>query len=195
MSSYRKYFSENYIAVEEPANNKKGFRVRYQYAGLWYYWEHRGGVARLKGMLLALVAVNWGIFAFCGSSVVRVNYFAVLEVSALLSVVGLLFETIGILQFVFHRKHVTEHSFRDISDKIKYGSMAQCLLLLVSVVAGLYFLFCAGFSVESLSVLAGYLVCLADSAVVCRLYGKTAFHTEKSEMMRQSGIGEKEERE
>lgn len=49
MKTFRQNFEEDYTAVKEPCDNKRGFKVRYVYVGLWYGWDiGRGGTETLE---------------------------------------------------------------------------------------------------------------------------------------------------
>ena len=39
MKIFRDSFEENYMAYEESCDNKKGFRIRYEYVGPWYGYK------------------------------------------------------------------------------------------------------------------------------------------------------------
>lgn len=55
MKTFRQNFEEDYTAVKEPCDNKRGFKVRYVYVGLWYGWDiGRGELKRWKRRLPAL---------------------------------------------------------------------------------------------------------------------------------------------
>ena len=49
----RSRFEENYTVVTEPADNKKGYTVRYVYYAPWYVWQVSAEAFRQKKQLLA----------------------------------------------------------------------------------------------------------------------------------------------
>lgn len=133
MKTLRSTFEENYRAVPEPCDNKRGFKMRYVYIGLWYVWnlppERVRTAKRLMGMACTLSTLLFFSGAFLNSPL---NHDRYVSLTGMLSIAALVFELFGTAQFCAARERMTSIDFHDIQAKLMLAPLAHGLLLLVT---------------------------------------------------------------
>lgn len=181
MFHFRKYFEKNYTAVKEPCGNRKGFKIVYHYCGPWYFWkiEH---MERCKGMLLAAGLLNAAAYVMASIQYAEINMVPCFFVPAVLALIPLMFEEIGILQFCWHRGKLTEYDFFDIRKKLTIAPVFHVAVMAAAIGAGLYYLAAASFSLKSLAVVLVYLFCAGTSLVVFRMARGLSYYSEDNPM-------------
>lgn len=185
MKTFRETFEENYVAVEVPCSSKKGFKIHYEYCGPWYMWVLPASAMRkMKFIIAALCAA--GIASFCASALQDnpINYSSWVSLPGTLLVAVMLFEIIGVLQFLFAKGKVTRLTFQDIDRKMKITFSLHTLLLLVTAAACVYTWCCERMAFSQGSVVFGYLISALCSAVIFHLYRRIEFKSEKNEVCR-----------
>ena len=136
MKTMREKFEEDYVAVEEPCNNRQGFRIRYDYVGPWYRWkllpEALRGEKRVIGNACAISLLLY-LFGALQSSVL--NYSRYVELFGMLSLAAFVFEAVGTMQFCTSKDKVTNMSFSDINTKLRVAPLLQGILILCAAAA------------------------------------------------------------
>lgn len=136
MKTFRSTFEENYRAVPEPCGNKRGFKMRYVYTGLWYVWnlppERVRTVKRLMG-----TACLFSILLFASGSLLDspLNYGRYVSLFGMLSIAALVFEVFGTAQFCAVKERMTCMDFQDIQTKLMLAPLAHALLLFCAAAA------------------------------------------------------------
>lgn len=142
MKSLKRTFEENFQAVEEPCDNKRGFKIRYVYIGLWYVWnlpkERIQTAKRLMGLACVFSVLLFLLGSLADSSL---NYYRFVEFPGLLSIVALLYEGIGVVQFCAAKEKMTEMDFHDIQTKLLIAPLLHGALLACAVLAAVWKLF------------------------------------------------------
>ena len=138
MKSYRATFEENYRAVPEPCNNKRGCKIRYVYIGPWYVWNAPRQQIQTTKRLIGLACV-FSVLIFLLGSVADspLNYARYVELPGSLSLAALVFEVVGVVQFCAAGKKMTNMDFDDIRRKLLIAPLLHALLLFWAVIAAL----------------------------------------------------------
>lgn len=131
MKTMRESFEENYTAVEVPCRNRRGFRIKYIYTGLWYRWSVEPGRLRMYKCAVG-VACAAGIALFLAASLPDspLNYARYVSLTGTLSIAALLFEVLGVVRFLAAKGKVTGTTFRDIDTMLRVAPVVHCVLLL-----------------------------------------------------------------
>ncbi len=174
-------FSEEYMAVKVPANNKRGFKVKYVYGGPLYKWdltEEEVGGLKWKAALFLLADVC----VFFMAALIRswMNARLWVAVPGTLSLIPLIYELIGTVSVCVSKREFTEDARNDCQIKLKYSLVIRCALLLVTFAAAVYYLVLLG--AEASAVLITLLL-LLDGAVVFlyyRMIKKLPFYSVKN---------------
>lgn len=183
MKTFRDTFEENYVAVEVPCNNRKGFKVRYEYCGPWFMWALPAGeLKKTKRSVAALCAVS--LAAFCCSALwdTPLNYSGWVSLPATFAVAVMLFEVIGVVQFLLAGKKVTRITFQDIDRKLKITLPLHTLLLLIAAAACVWLCIRYGLAFSQGCLAIGYLLSALCSARSFHIYRRIYFKTEKNEV-------------
>lgn len=186
MQTFREKFEANYVAVREPCSNRKGFKMVYRYCGPWYFWrltsKQRKRCKLFLGTAGVLNAALYILFSILYAEINMVIYFTV---PAALSLIALMFEELGIVQFCFQKEKMTEIDFESIAGKIKVAAPIHAALLAVTILSGIFYLTAKSFTVLSLLVILGYAVCAALSVSIFWKYKSIPYYSEKNPLRRQ----------
>jgi len=178
----RRRFDDDYSAVKEICNNKKGYRIRYVYSGPWFSWDAERRTVRGRKLALAgLCAADLALFILCAVQRTSGNLSQFTTVAVALAAVGLVFELWGLALFCAAGERVTRDTFRDVERELKVAPMFRAVMLLAAAALGVWFLFADGFSVKALAVTAGYVACAALSYCVRRVYAGLPHMEEENE--------------
>ena len=168
--SYRERYFSDFQAVQVSANNRKGYRIVYQYTGLWKSWENAGKRKWLIGMLEIAGLILFGVCAAVDAPINRARFasgFGVLSVAAWLA------ELSGVLRFLAAKEYIRELSWDETDRAIRYGCIIRGTLTELTGLLGIAdsvgngtagcvdWLILAGLTISSLTAFATW-----------RLYGK-----------------------
>lgn len=138
MKTFRQNFEEDYAAVKEPCGNKRGFKVRYVYVGLWYGWDiGREELKRWKRRLSALCAVGICLLLLGGAINSPLNYAALVQIPAMFGLAAAVFEAFGVGQFCAAGERLDRQDFEDIDVKLRVAPALHGVLLGAACAAGL----------------------------------------------------------
>lgn len=179
MKTFDKCFSENYVAVDKPCNNKNGFRIEYIYFAPWYLWDiSPQSLLPYKYSIGAACLLNVIIFFVASIQKTSLNYSFLVEVPATISLAALIFEVLGVIQFCASKKRMNKPEYEGIDFKLRTSPLLHALLLVLTVLACLYRLIIISFDSLSFFVTIGYLVCAGMSTFVFLRYRTIDFTTE-----------------
>lgn len=135
MKTLRSTFEENYRAVPEPCDNKRGFKMRYVYIGLWYIWNLPPERVRTAKRLIGTACLFSALLFFSGAFLNSpLNHDRYVSLTGMLSIAALVFEVFGTVQFCAAREKMTSMDFHDIQTKLMLAPPAHGILLLVTAV-------------------------------------------------------------
>lgn len=133
MKTLRSTFEENYKAVPEPCDNKRGFKMRYVYIGLWYIWNLPPERVRTAKRLIGTACLFSALLFFSGAFLNSpLNHDRYVSLTGMLSIAALVFEVFGTVQFCAAREKMTSMDFHDIQTKLMLAPPAHGILLLVT---------------------------------------------------------------
>ena len=139
MKTFRSTFEENYKAVPEPCDNKKGFKMRYVYIGLWYVWNLPSERVRATKRMIGMACAFNVLLFFAGSLLDSpLNYDRYVSLFGMLSIAALVFEVFGTVQFCLAKEKMTNMDFQDIQTKMMIAPLAHAILLLCAVAAAVW---------------------------------------------------------
>lgn len=130
MKTFRDAFEENYMAYEEPCNNKRGFRIRYEYIGAWYVYKlEKEEKQRYKRILAALCILSTVFFAMAALQKCELNYSPYPTLFSGLSLALFLFEWLGVIKFVFSGERSTSQAFDEQNTILRIVPCVNAVLL------------------------------------------------------------------
>jgi len=128
----REGFEANYKPVQVPADNKRGFKIKYQYVGPWYVWnadEREVFVAKQK--ILTSCVISLMLYLVASVQNVPVNYDRFVSMTGLLSLAPFLFVAVGVGELMFSKERMTHQDFTAISGKLKIATVLHGALLML----------------------------------------------------------------
>ncbi len=192
MKTPRERFEENYIAVEKPCKNKRGFRIYYVYYGPWYLWdEDPKQLQRIK------VKIGVAFFASLAFLLISACYYSALNYSIIglpmgISLAAAVFSLIGVIQFLISKRKFTRVLYKDINAIFQIAIPLQAGLLFATVILAIYIWISKQLSFLQAMPTFGYLASAVCVILTYRLYKNLNFRTEDNPMSMTESIEEKE---
>lgn len=148
--SWREKYFEDYEAVEVDANNRKGYKIEYIYVGKWFFWTEDGNLLKNRKIKYCLLAgLSTIIFILCGICNTPINTYAAVAIPAVVSVVTLMYEWIGVIGFCVHKNSIREPDIKKIYSHIEtFSALTACIHAAVVIIS---IIFCIINKLEVLS--------------------------------------------
>lgn len=182
MKTWKDTFEENYSAVEVPCRNRRGFKIKYVYTGLWYRWKaDPAALRRIKCLTAAACAAGIALFMAASLQDSSLNYARYVSLTGTLSIAALLFEVIGIGQFLAAKEKVTGIAFHDIDTKLRVAPVIHFALLLCTAALCVCEMVSGGGQAWDFLIPVLYLLAGACSFAVFALYRRLPYIKEKGE--------------
>ena len=177
--TFRERYEDNYRAISVPANNKKGFKVRYVYYKPWHVWDLPYGELRARKIQMgALLALSLSFLFFAGTRYVEANFDRFVGIPVMLSGCAFLYQAVGIFQFCASKGRTTEDNYQDVTYKIMFATLSGSVLLYLAAVGCIANMTSTGFTLIGILVAAGYLASAGMSMSIRRLYKGIPLRTE-----------------
>ena len=176
MSSREDYFKKHRRDII-PADNKKGYKVRYTYIGDWYRWDlEKEEFKRKKIQLVSMALFDIIIYIITATLPSVLNTVSAVAVGGLLSLAALVFESIAIIQFSSSGLKIKDDDCHEIKTKLRAAAFIRTFLLCIAFLGCLTALMDIG-SVSGMDIMAvaGYLFCAIISTLVYRISSKIDF--------------------
>ncbi|MGN0996209.1 MAG: hypothetical protein ACI4PG_04835 [Candidatus Ventricola sp.] len=136
MASYRSTFEENFRAVKEPAQNKKGYVIRYVYIGKWHIWRaDRAAVRRTKQFCAIVFVLSLAIYLLGALADSPLTYSRLVALPGTMALAAMLVEGFGVCQFCLAKDRLTCQDFQDVNTKLTLGAFFHAALLLWAALA------------------------------------------------------------
>lgn len=181
MKTFRDSFEENYMAYEEPYNNKRGFRIQYEYVGVWYVYrlakEEKQRYKRIFGTMCVLSTV---FFALAVLRKCELNYRSFPILFSGLSLAAFLFEWFGVIKFVFSNDKITSQSFKEIDTILKLVPGVNSLLLLGAAVSSVFIIIRNGLEIGLVTVPLFYFISGVCSFLIIFFYRALPYEKQKN---------------
>lgn len=157
----RSRFEDNYTTVTEPADNKKGYVIRYVYYAPWYAWQVPEGEFRKKKQLLAALEF-FGVVLFLAAVLLRspLNSTPWVVFPTALAFCAQLMELSGMVDFLSAKPRTTQIRYEDIQRRLMFYPTIRAVLLLIAVLAAVGLL-ASGAVTEGVWILPGLVLCAA----------------------------------
>lgn len=157
----RSRFEDNYTTVTEPADNKKGYVIRYVYYAPWYVWKVPEGEFRKKKQLLAALEF-FGVVLFLAAVLLRspLNSTPWVVLPTALAFCAQLMELSGMVDFLSAKPRTTQIRYEDIQRRLVFYPTIRAVLLLIAVLAAVGLL-ASGAVTEGVWILPGLVLCAA----------------------------------
>lgn len=136
MKTFRDFFEENYMAYEEPCNNKRGFRIQYEYVGMWYVYKlDKEEKQRYKRIFGAMCVLSTAFFALAALQKCELNYRSYPILFSGLSLAAFLFEWFGVIKFILSGDKITDQNFHEINRILRFAPLINAILLFCAAVS------------------------------------------------------------
>lgn len=181
MKTLRESFEENYIAIKKPCANKKGFKIEYVYYGPWYMWDiSKTALLRTKRNIGVLCVLNIAFLCVASLQDSPINYSLLVEIPGVLSLLALMFQIIGIVQFICSKEKMTRYTYNDINIKMGVAVPFHAFFMTLSSVGGLCVLGKDDRLMFSITAICGYAMCAVIAILIYKQYKKVPFTSEKN---------------
>lgn len=182
MKTLREQFEDNYMAVEVPCKNRRGFRIAYVYYGPWYLWDREAGVLkRLKLAIGLLYFVSLGFLIVAGLSDTVLNY-GIVGLPVGLAMAAAVFSLIGVIRFLTTKERFTRILYRDIDLAYRIAIPIHAVLVFTAFGVSVYVWVEEKLTWLQAAPAFGYLAAAVCLAVVYLLYRGLNFRTEENAM-------------
>ena len=159
--SFRSRFEDNYTTVTVPADNKKGYVIRYVYYAPWYVWQISDSEFSRKKQLLAVLEV-FSVLIFLVSVLLRtgLNSTPLVYVFTALAACTQLMELSGTVDFLTAKPKTTQIRYEDIHRRLTFFPTIRGIMMLLATIAAILTLLSGQVQGEAWAV-PGYAVCAA----------------------------------
>ncbi len=176
-------FIKNYEKIQIPADNKKGYRIKLRYKGLWYSWEMTAQEKKSRNIrYLLMEAVSIAAFITAALQPVGLNTGRVAAAISVLSLIPWIAELWGVFRFVTARTPMMESDFEEIRKGIRFGCPVRAALIAAALVTGIIeLLVTRKFSPRNMISVLLFLLSAAASYMIYRDYLTLRYSLRKSE--------------
>ena len=169
--------------MDVPADNKKGFRIRYVYYGPWYIWDEPESVIRREKAVYTVACLLEAVcFLTAATRGCALNYHVLVGVFGMLAVAAFVFKAIGVVRFGAAKKRMTRPAYQEISGMMKVAGSLEAALLFAASAAGVVVMLMERLPVSVLPVAAGYLATAFLAVSVCVRFWKLRCVTETNDV-------------
>lgn len=180
MKTFRCSFEENYMAYEEPCNNKRGFCIKYQYIGPWYVYKvEKKEKQRCKVRLVLLCVLSTVCFALAALQKSELNTWQLPAFFSGLSLAAFLYEWYGVIKFVLSGDKIKNQNFDELNRILKAAPSINAFLLFCAAVTCVFLMlrndFPAGVMISLFYFLSG-----ASSFLITLLYRTLPFEKQEN---------------
>ena len=161
---YRERYFKGYVMEKTPTDREGKYKTEYVYHGNYYYWKaDQLTIRRLKRLFPVMLLADASVFFTALVMDTAVNRVPVVIGVVLLSLIPLVYEAIGVVQFCMTKERVREFEFDEINLKLRYAPLIRGAILAVSAPLALIW----GLVTKGGSSFSFAAFCLAFSAGCC----------------------------
>lgn len=133
--SLRRQFEENYRAEQTLRPNGKGLQTIYVYCGDWYIWDPpTARLRQIKSLICAIGLIDLMVYLCAALHRCAANTMPLVAAGGMLGLVCLMFEIIGLIQFVLSTRKVKDPDCHEIRTRLIGSSLLRAILLAISAV-------------------------------------------------------------
>lgn len=159
MKSFQNRLLHDFDVKQEMMPDGKGMRNVYVYKGEYAVWQiDQDLLRRYRKIYAGLILINIVLFFLCSFQRVDMNTSHLVGFFTLLSLVLLIAETIGVVEFEIAKRQMYLRDCKIIKDVILWSAMIHFLVLAAATVSGVVYLAQAGFDITSGFVILGFLI-------------------------------------
>lgn len=174
-------WDDNYAGIPVPANNRRGFKIKYVYYAPWYIWNLPEEELKKKKQTILLASVCGFVlylaFAFLHTPL---NSKLFVVVPGIVALCLHILELVGEIRFFTAGYRTTRMNYEDVENAMRLWPRLRCYLLAFASAAGVIYLPFKCFSLLSLLVIAGNAVCAALAWFVHKTFEPLTTITEKN---------------
>lgn len=181
MKSLREQFEEDYAAVQVPAKNRQGFKIKYIYCAPWYIWGlPEKELGKKKNMLLAMSTGSFLLYLAAGIQNAAANRLMVSSIFSTIVLCAQIMELFGVFRFCFSQYKTNRMTYQEIN-RILYGApLLRGGGLAALGIVGVACMITAEFDGTSFLIAAAYFLSGAIAFGIFGVYRKIPFRTEKN---------------
>ncbi|MBR0164107.1 MAG: hypothetical protein IJQ12_05480 [Lachnospiraceae bacterium] len=137
----KELFDTYYKAEKVPYHNRRGYRMRYIYTGPWYYYGQGDNILRTTKIRMAAFFVS-SVLCYLAAALrhAYVNYDRYVSLFGTLALAAVVFELVGVVQFLFIREKTTIINYRDVDMKLRIAPLMYAALMLLTFLMALRYL-------------------------------------------------------
>lgn len=194
MKTFKDSFEEVFTWVEVPADNKKGFKIKYVYTGPWYMWRVSAEEKkRNKRVIGALCVLDILFFAVAGLMPGSLNTVKWVEIPGLFSLIPLIYEIIGVVFFCLAKEKIQQLDFKRIKLFLGASPMIRGAFTATTAIAGIYAVGIAGVSAYHIGAIVLYAASCAASFILGMRFKKIPHTSERNDVIKHIHDGVLEE--
>lgn len=184
--SLRDLFEDSYTAIQVPANNAKGYRMKYVYYAPWYYWDVPGQQLLLeKWTILGSSVFSLVLYLIISLQNTEINYVWYVFAPAALALCCHILEIYGLIQFAASKNPTTRMTYEEVNRIMELAPVGRGMVSALAGAAGLLHVLIATFSMEAILVSVGYLICAGLAWFEVKRFSKIPYRTEKNTTLEQ----------
>ncbi len=131
----RRYWSEHYVPETRTVPGKKKPKTVYRYIGDWFrFTQAKEKLRKTRIALVILQVAVIAVYLFGGMRNSYLNLMMWVAAPSLFSILPLVYEVIGTVQFCTAKEYMTEQNFRDIHSELSVATLIHAALMAVTAV-------------------------------------------------------------
>lgn len=181
MKTFREFFEENYMAYEEPCNNRRGFRIRYEYVGMWYEYKlDKEEKQRYKRIFGAMCVLSTVFYALAALQKCELNYRSYPILFSGFSLAAFLFEWFGVTKFILSGDKITDQNFQEINRILRFAPFINSILLFCASVSCVFIMIRNGLQTGMVTVPLFYFFSGVCSCLIALFYRVLPYEKRKN---------------
>lgn len=145
MAGMRDKYFKGYVKEKRPVGKNGKLKTVYVYHGNYFYWQvSRKTIGQYKWLFGAFTVVGLALMLAISLLNSQASRNVVVMIPVLLALIPLVFQVIGVVQFIRTKEKVPEFDFNEINLKLRYATLINGGLMAVTGVMALVWMFFAG---------------------------------------------------
>ena len=174
-------FEKNYVAVETTDERTGKTRLQYEYCGPWFVCQNgKAALNRAKGGVGAALIVSIVCVLWAGIQPSQLNRAGLTSVPYGLSLAALIFTAFGVGYLLFSGERVKRPEYERMTRLLSFAPVIQGVLLLLSLIAGLFLLINGKARAADAWSLAGYFLGGCAAALIYFVFKALRYREEKN---------------
>ena len=185
MKTVKDAFEEVSAWVEVPADNKKGFKIKYVYSGPWYIWRTEPEeIQKSKVVIGILCLLDMILFAAAGLMPGSVNTVKWVEIPGLFSLLALVYEITGVVAFCRSKEKMLQPDFRRIKTYLGAAPVVRGVLTLATAAGSVYAIGMTEVTAYHIATTVLFLLSSVASLIMWKRFVKIPHTSEKNDILK-----------